>query len=160
MEERYINAVVIKSGEKVRVKQSEPGSEYFVTEDNSPYHSKELDFTQQDIVEILTKDLQEPKEDPFKESHEFFKKIMSSLDPLESEKRRAEAAAREYWRRLRGDIYLELIKAEASNDRDVNVESTQNTILRTTNIAVCTLYLMDQTMFSKTEPDNNTKAEE
>ena len=66
MEERYINAVVIKSGEKVRVKQSEPGSEYFVTEDNSPYHSKELDFTQQDIFEILTKDLQEPKEIPLR----------------------------------------------------------------------------------------------
>lgn len=160
MEERFIDAVVIKSGEKVRVRQTEAGSEYFVTEDNSPYHSKELDFTQQDIVDKLTQDLQDQIGDPFKESRKFYEKLMSSLDPLESEKRRTEAATREYWRKLRGDIYLELIKADASNDRDVTVESTQNTILRTTNIAVCTLYLMDQAMFSKTEPDNNTKAEE
>ena len=59
MEERFIDAVVIKSGEKVRVRQTEAGSEYFVTEDNSPYHSKELDFTQQDIVDKLTQDLQD-----------------------------------------------------------------------------------------------------
>ena len=59
MEERLIDAVVIKSGEKVRVRQTEAGSEYFVTEDNSPYHSKELDFTQQDIVDKLTQDLQD-----------------------------------------------------------------------------------------------------
>ena len=90
MEERFIDAVVIKSGEKVRVRQTEAGSEYFVTEDNSPYHSKELDFTQQDIVDKLTQDLQDQMGDPFKESRKFYEKIMTSLDPLESEKRRTE----------------------------------------------------------------------
>ncbi|MBQ9884392.1 MAG: hypothetical protein IJM43_08080 [Bacteroidaceae bacterium] len=147
MEERFIDAVVIKSGEKVRVRQTEAGSEYFVTEDNSPYHSKELDFTQQDIVDKLTQDLQDQMSDPFKESRKFYEKIMTSLDPLESEKRRTEAATREYWRKLRGDIYLELVKARASKDGDVTLSSTQNVILEITNEAVSTLYLADLNLF-------------
>ncbi|MBR3625059.1 MAG: hypothetical protein IKN48_01715 [Bacteroidaceae bacterium] len=147
MEERFIDAVVIKSGEKVRVRQTEAGSEYFVTEDNSPYHSKELDFTQQDIVDKLTQDLQDQMGDPFKESRKFYEKLMSSLEPLESEKRRTEAATREYWRKLRGDIYLELVKAKAFSHSDVINPGSQDEILETTNKAVSTLYLADKNLF-------------
>ena len=105
---RLIEAVVIKTGEKVRVRQAEAGSEYFVTEDNSPYKSEELDFTQRDeLLEWLLK----PKDDYFKERQDFMTKMMNNLDPIALEERRAKEAEKEYWRNLRGQVFIEMMKS-------------------------------------------------
>ena len=97
MEEKqktYINAIVLETGEKVMVAQEEKGSPFFTDTTGKKHHIKTLDLSNPVPLPLL--DLSE--------------QMRKSFDVKAQDKHRAIIAEREYWRKLRGDIFIELFR--------------------------------------------------
>lgn len=87
--DNYTKARVIGSDEIVRVKQAEPGGSYFITNDNDIYDIKQLDFSveEESSREEMT-----------------FSNISESM--ANGEKIRMLSIEKEFWRNLRGSIFM------------------------------------------------------
>lgn len=102
MEEKqktYINAFVLKTGERIMVAQDGKGSPFFTDATGKKHHIETLDiseafpplFDQSEQMKSLTD-------------------IMKSFDVKAQDEHRAKIAEREYWRKLRGDIFIEVFR--------------------------------------------------
>lgn len=95
----------------VKVRQIHEGSNTFVDENGCRLKIRDLDLTEAryDLPPLppLTENKDNVKE---------LKEIMNSFDVKEQDNNRAEIAKREYWRKLRGDIFLSIHKEYVNKD--------------------------------------------
>lgn len=102
--------------EVVKVRQIHEGSNIFVDENGCKIKIRDLDFTEARYDLPPLPSLTENHKDNVKE----LKEIINSFDVKEQDNNRAEIAKREYWRKLRGDIFLSIHK-EYVNKNDALV---------------------------------------
>lgn len=97
------NWILVKNlnGEIIKVCQHIKYGDIFVDENGKEYKASHLDFTQA----ICAFPLQD-SENHFDE----LKELMKSWNVKEQDNNRALIAEREYWRKLRGDIFFALLK--------------------------------------------------
>lgn len=101
---------------EILVKQYEPCSATFVDKDGALYGIEDLDFTVKDDeapeLDILKQFEQTQKR--FEEQNaihnEMMERILDSMDANTIADHKAELDEQEYWRKLRGDIALEIIR--------------------------------------------------
>lgn len=93
----YIKAKIAKTNSIIEVKQAAEGSEWFIDKDDNSYNIEELDFT----------NIAQDEQDSFNST--FMNTLLKGFDIKEQEAQRAKVAEREYWRKLRGDIFLTLL---------------------------------------------------
>lgn len=91
--------------EVIKVRQIHEGSNIFVDENGCKIKIRDLDLTEARYDLPPLPSLTENK-DNVKE----LKEIINSFDVKEQDNNRAEIAKREYWRKLRGDIFLSIHK--------------------------------------------------
>lgn len=103
------------NNEIIKVRQIHEGSSTFVDENGCRLKIRDLDLTEARYDLPPLPSLTENK-DNVKE----LKEIMNSFDVKEQDNNRAEIAKREYWRKLRGDIFLSIHK-EYANKNDALV---------------------------------------
>lgn len=132
-------------GNDVKVRQGEPFSRMFIGEDGIMYDASDLNFTgvpsrNADILKQLDENNKRYAEQQV-ENQKLMNKMLASMDANAIADHKAEIDEREYWRRLRGDVFLELIKRDWINDK--------NSALNLTMDAINELYEQD-TEFSKT----------
>lgn len=94
----WINAFY--KGNKILVRQKVEESAFFVDGDGEQYHISELDFTRNTF---------EPQIVPV-EKTDSLKWLLESMDANAIADHKAKIDEREYWRKLRGDIALEIIR--------------------------------------------------
>lgn len=99
-------------GDKViKVRQIHEGSNIFVDENGCRMKIRDLDFTEA-MYDLPLPSLTENQKDNVKE----LKEIMNSFDVKAQDNNRAKIAEREYWRKLRGDIFLSIHKEYVNKD--------------------------------------------
>ena len=100
------NWILVKNldGEQIKVRQHVKYGDIFVDENGKEYKASHLDFTEAIFAF--------PK---IKDSHfDELKEMMKSWDVKEQDNNRTLIAEREYWRKLRGDIFFAVIKENDS----------------------------------------------
>ena len=100
---------------EVFVKQEESCSEYFVSDKGTRYHVSELDLTRSDyepqlfnIEEFVRRNKEINQQ--YQESQAMYMEMLSKMDANSIADHKAKIDEREYWRKLRGDIALEIIR--------------------------------------------------
>ena len=97
----FLNAILHETGERVMVTHEQKGSPFFVDINGKKYHIERLDLS-----EAL------PPAIPMIGESEQMKSltdIMKTFDVKEQDDHRAKIAEREYWRKLRGDIFIAML---------------------------------------------------
>lgn len=97
----FLNAICIDTGERVMVTHDQEGSPFFIDINGKKYHIERLDLS-----EAL------PPAIPMMGEGEQMKSltdIMKTFDVKEQDDHRAKIAEREYWRKLRGDIFIAML---------------------------------------------------
>ena len=148
----YIRAFVIESGQEIYVYQYHPGSSEWIGMDGYAYHQSELDFTKKcenaDISGFIA-DLErrnEEFENEQKKQRERLNSMFAQLAPKAMADHNAKIAEREYWRKLRGDIALEIIRKRGDKEH-YNAPSNFVTIADDTRVLFNELYDQDQEFF-------------
>ena len=97
--------------EVIKVRQIHEGSNVFVDENGCKIKIRDLDFTEAmyDLPPL-------PSFTENKDNVKDLKEIMNSFDVKDQDNNRAEIAKREYWRKLRGDIFLSIHKEYVNKD--------------------------------------------
>lgn len=132
MEEKqktFLNAILHETGERVMVTHDQKGSPFFVDINGKKYHIERLDLS-----EAL------PPMIPMMEESERMKSltdIMKTFDIKEQDDHRAKIAEREYWRKLRGDIFIAMLNM--SKDYKVSLDDV--------NYIITVLKAQDQKLF-------------
>ena len=103
--EEYNWIDALYKGNKILVRQKVKGSEFLVDRDGEQYHITELD---------LTRNMFEPQIIPVDKSDEL-RWLLDSMDSHSNLDHKAKIDEREYWRKLRGDIALEIIRKRGDN---------------------------------------------
>ena len=98
-------------GEVIKVRQIHEGSSTFVDENGCRLKIRDLDLTEAryDLPPL-------PSLTYNKDNLKEIKEIMNSFDVKAQDDNRAEIAKREYWRKLRGDIFLSIHKEYVNKD--------------------------------------------
>ena len=122
------------SEHEVFVRQVENGSEYFVSDKGTRFHVSELDLTQ-DGGELI----------PVEKS-DGLKWLLQSMDANAIADHKAKIDEREYWRKLRGDIALEIIRKRGDKEH-YNSSSGYETIAYMAKSLFDELYEQDQEFF-------------
>ena len=99
------------NNEVVKVRQIHEGSNTFVDENGCRLKIRDLDLTEARYDLPPLPSLTENK-DNVKE----LKEIINSFDVKEQDNNRADIAKQEYWRKLRGDIFLSIHKEYINKD--------------------------------------------
>ena len=151
----YIRAFVVKNGQEKYVCQFHPGSSKWVDMDGFVWYSTELDFTKK-TGEVENADMSgfiadlERRNKEFEDEHEKQKErlntMFAQLDPKAMAEHNAKIAEREYWRKLRGDIALEIIRKRGDKEH-YNAPSNFVTIADDTKVLFNELYDQDQEFF-------------
>lgn len=98
----------------IKVRQIHEGSSIFVDENGCRMKIRDLDFTEAMYDLPPLPSLPENHKDNVKE----LKEIINSFDVKAQDDNRAKIAEREYWRKLRGDIFLSIHKEYANNNKE------------------------------------------
>lgn len=119
-------------GNDVKVRQGEPFSRMFIGEDGIMYDASDLNFTgvpsrNADILKQLDENNKRYAEQQV-ENQKLMNKMLASMDANAIADHKAEIDEREYWRRLRGDVFLELIKRDWINDKNRALNLTMDAI--------------------------------
>lgn len=119
-------------GNDVKVRQGEPFSRMFIGEDGIMYDASDLNFTgvpsrNADILKQLDENNKRYAEQQV-ENQKLMNKMLASMDANAIADHKAEIDEREYWRRLRGDVFLELIKRDCKNDKNRALNLTMDAI--------------------------------
>lgn len=115
-------------GTKLLVRQEERGSRLFVDGGGKQYTAQDLDFTQPTLNEQNNVHFDALKE------------MMANMDVKAQDDHRADIAEREYWRKLRGDIFMEVFKTA---DETATVEY----MIATTEKYFTAIYNQDKEFF-------------
>lgn len=127
---------------EIFVRQMFGGSEYFVDKDGCKFHVSELDLTRSDYehqifnIEDFEKRNKEI-EQQYKENQTMYLEMLSKMDANAIADHKAKIDEREYWRKLRGEIFASLRK-EYHSDLDA---------LNQTEIITNRLYEQDTKFF-------------
>ena len=119
---------------EILVRQEESRSEYFVSDKGTRYHVSELDLTQ-DGGELI----------PVEKS-DGLKWFLQSMDANAIADHKAKIDEREYWRKLRGDIALEIIRKRGDKEH-YSSSSGYETIAHMTKFLFDELYIQDKEFF-------------
>ena len=106
------NWILVKNqkGEDIKVRQSRAYGEIFVDEQGNEYMSRDIDFT---CARLAIPDFNEQN----KENLNALKDMMKSMDAKAIVDHKAVIAEFEYWRQLRGEIFMEMYRDHlAKND--------------------------------------------
>ena len=123
----WINAVYTGQNQdernEIRVKQLAPRSQTFVDESGTHYSIDELDLTvecdNEDESAKMKRHLDEANKEFARrqvETQETINKMLASMDANAIADHKAKIDDRDYWRKLRGDIALEIIRKIGSSD--------------------------------------------
>ena len=139
----YTTADTLEEKE-VFVRQEVKQSETFVDDKGNRYHISVLDLTRSDYqpqifnIEDFEKRNKEI-EQQYKENQTMYLEMLSKMDANAIADHKAKIDEREYWRKLRGDIFLEYCKRES-------VETTIEA-LNVTDEIIKKLHAQDQEFF-------------
>lgn len=122
------------SEREILVRQEVEGSEMFVDEKDNRYHISELDLTQSG-GELIPVD-----------KSDGLKWLLESMDANAIADHKAKIDEREYWRKLRGDIALEIIRKRGGNEHYC-MPSHFTTIADATRVLFDEIYEQDQKFF-------------
>lgn len=135
----------------VFVRQEESCSEYFVSDEGRRFHISELDLTRSyyepqilnlDELEKRNKEINQQ----YQESQAMYMEMLSKMDANSIADHKAKIDEREYWRKLRGDIALEIIRKRGDNSYYSDA-SHYKTIAWMTETLFNKLYEQDQEFF-------------
>ncbi len=130
------NWILVKNleGEDIKVRQSRAYGEIFVDEQGNEYMSRHIDFTG---ARLSIPDFNEQN----KESLNALKDMMKSMDAKAIADHKAVIAEFEYWRKLRGEIFMEMYRDHlAKNDG----RKSEGDLLNKTKYLVNQLWQQDQ----------------
>ena len=124
------------SEREIFVRQMFGGSEYFVDKDGCKFHVSELDLTQNG-GELIPVD-----------KADGLKWLMQSMDANAIADHKAKIDEREYWRKLRGDIFLEVTRLRLQDTKyPYTSAGDYNFLLGVTSHCFKELYDQDQEFF-------------
>ena len=139
------------SEHEVFVRQVESRSEYFMSDKGNRFHISELDLTRSDYepqifnLEEFEKRNKEINQ-KYQESQAMYMEMLSKMDANSLADRKAKIDEREYWRKLRGDIALEIIRKRGDKEH-YNTPSHFATIADMTRVLFSELYGQNQEFF-------------
>lgn len=114
----WISAKVIGTDEFVRVRQTNLREQVFITATGVVYDFQDLDFTQPNTEEQFFLDCVKENNKKMEDQQELMNKMLSSLDANAIADHKAKIDEREYWRKLRGNIFLEVTRLRLSDTKD------------------------------------------
>lgn len=122
----WIKAVAISNGKQVEVRQQEKGGRIWIDKEGTIYTISDLDFTQAPVPDFI-KSFEESNKrfaEQQVEHQELMNKMLSSLDANAIADHKAKIDEREYWRKLRGDIFLTMIEGYDVGIIEINTKLT------------------------------------
>ena len=134
------NWILVKNqkGEDIKVRQSRAYGDIFVDEQGNEYMSRNIDFTG---ARLAIPDFNEQN----KENLNALKDMMKSMDAKAIADHNAVIAEFEYWRKLRGEIFMEMYRDHlAKNDS----RKSEDDLLNKTKYLVNQLWQQDQDFIS------------
>lgn len=151
----WIFARLKSTGKVVRVCQDKAGDMCFHTDEGERHNIYELDFTNTDAFPQDALDaFLESNNDYAKqqmEHQEMLNKMLSSMDANAIADHKAEIDEREYWRRLRGDIALEMLRC--GHMKGVGVCADYGALAQKVKVYFDELYNQDREFFKDREKD-------
>lgn len=136
---------------EVIVRQEVEGSETFVDVAGNRFHISELDLTRSDYEpQLFNLDEFEKRNreinQQYQESQAMYMEMISKMDANSIADHKAKIDEREYWRKLRGDIALEIIRKRGDKGL-CGAASNFVTIADMTRVLFNELYDQDQEFF-------------
>lgn len=134
------NWILVKNqkGEDIKVRQSRAYGDIFVDEQGNEYLSRNIDFT---CARLPIPNFNEQN----KENLNTLKDMMKSMDAMAIADHNAVIAEFEYWRKLRGEIFMEMYRDHlAKNDGRLS----EDDLLNKTKYVVYQLWQQDQDFIS------------
>lgn len=116
---RWIKVNFYGNGEEISVRQSEENRGVFFDADGHAYSIDELDFTQIPEQPSFLAEMNErmrKSDEEHERTQNQLREMLSSMDAKAIADHKAEIDEREYWRKLRGDIALEIIRKRGDKD--------------------------------------------
>lgn len=152
MEENYrwIKVNFYGNGEEISVRQSEAHRSIFFDADGHAYNIDELDFTQIPEQPSFLAEMNErmrKSDEEHERTQSQFRDMLASIDTRAIADHKAKIDEREYWRKLRGDIALEIIRKRGDKEH-YNTPSHFATIADATMVLFNELYNQDQEFFN------------
>lgn len=139
------------SEREILVRQEVEQSETFVDEKGNRFHISELDLTHSDYepqlfnLEEFEKRNKEINQQ-YQESQAMYMEMLSKMDANSIADHKAKIDEREYWRKLRGDIALEIIRKRGDKSH-YDTASHFDIIADMTKVLFDELYQQDQEFF-------------
>lgn len=136
---------------EILVRQEVEQSETFVDDKGNRFHISELDLTRSDYepqifnLEEFEKRNKEINQQ-YQESQAMYMEMLSKMDANSIADHKAKIEEREYWRKLRGDIALEIIRKRGDKGH-YDTPSHFATIADATRVLFNELYDQDQEFF-------------
>lgn len=136
---------------EIFVRQEVENSETFVDDKGNRFHISELDLTRSDYepqlfnLEEFEKRNKEINQ-KYQESQAMYMEMLSKMDAKSIADHKAKIDEREYWRKLRGDIALEIIRKRGDKGH-YDTASHFVTIAEMTGVLFNELYNQDQEFF-------------
>jgi hypothetical protein len=136
---------------EIFVRQEVEQSETFVDDKGNRFHISELDLTRSgyepqifnlEEFEKLNKVINQK----YQESQAMYMEMLSKMDANAIADHKAKIDEREYWRKLRGDIALEIIRKRGEKEH-YSMSSHFETIAEMTRVLFDNLYEQDQKFF-------------
>lgn len=136
---------------EVLVRQEVEGSETFVDGAGNRFHISELDLTRSDYEpQLFNLDEFEKRNreinQQYQESQAMYMEMLSKMDANAIADHKAKIDEREYWRKLRGDIALEIIR-KRGDKAHYGSSSGYETIAHMTKFLFDELYEQDNEFF-------------
>lgn len=134
------NWILVKNmdGEDIKVRQRRAYGEIFVDEQGKEYTSRIIDFTG---ARLAIPDFNEQN----KENLNALKDMMKSMDAKAIADHKAVIDEFEYWRKLRGEIFMEMYRNNLAKD---DVRKSEEYLLNRTKYVVNQLWQQDQDFIS------------
>ena len=138
-------------GDEIFVRQGESGSKLWLDDIGRPYDISDLDFTQCfDEPKIFNLEEFEKRNreinQQYQESQAMYMEMLSKMDANSIADHKAKIDEREYWRKLRGDIALEIIRKRGDNSYYSEVAHYKTIACMTVEL-FSNLYAQDQEFF-------------
>lgn len=131
----WISAKSIVTGKLIKVRQTKSCSNFWIDKENNQYTTEALDFTQAQEKPDFMKSFEENNRRYAEQQEEYQKelgKILSSMDANAIADHKAKIDEREYWRKLRGDVFLSLLNTQmlTTNDELEDVLGKTDAVIR------------------------------
>ena len=130
------NWILVKNqkGEDIKVRQSRAYGDIFVDEQGNEYMSRNIDFT---CARLAIPDFNEQN----KENLNALKDMMKSMDAKAIADHKAVIGEFEYWRKLRGEIFMEMYRDHLTKN---DSRKSEDDLLNKTKYLVNQLWQQDQ----------------